>query len=271
MAVSVSIQGVFQALRKSVLPLITALLRLVVFVFPLAYVFTLSDNVLNLVWLTFPIAELLTAVISVVLLRYVVKKTINGMDEETEGNHLIITISRQHGTNGKRIGKAVAEKLNVEFYDKESIMDEAKKEGFYGKYISEFSNEDGYSLYLSLEANKHAIIAQSEIIKELAEKKSFVIVGRCADSIFNGNKKTLKVFLYAPMEYRISTVMRLYGDSEDMAMKNIKKSDEARSRYYSLISNKEWADKNNYDLYLDASSNIDDIVNTIVEAAKKIA
>ena len=271
MAVSVSIQGVFQALRKSVLPLITALLRLVVFVFPLAYVFTLSDNVLNLVWMTFPIAELLTAVISVVLLRYVVKKTINEMVEGNEGNHLIITISRQHGTNGKRIGKAVAEKLNVEFYDKESIMDEAKKEGFYKKYISEFSNEEGYSLYLSLEANKHAIIAQSEIIKELAEKKSFVIVGRCADSILNGNKKTLKVFLYAPMEYRISTVMRLYSDSEDMAMKNIKKSDEARSRYYSLISNKEWADKNNYDLYLDASSNIDDIVNTIVEAAKKIA
>lgn len=56
MAISVSIQGVFQALRNSLLPLITALLRLVIFVFPLAYIFTLSDNVLNIVWFTFPIA-----------------------------------------------------------------------------------------------------------------------------------------------------------------------------------------------------------------------
>lgn len=77
MAISVSIQGVFQALRNSWLPLITALLRLVVFVFPLAYVFTLSDQVLNIVWLTFPIAELLTAIISLLLLRYIKKKKIN--------------------------------------------------------------------------------------------------------------------------------------------------------------------------------------------------
>ncbi len=77
MAISVSIQGVFQALRNSWLPLITALLRLVVFVFPLAYAFTLSDQVLNIVWLTFPIAEILTAIISLLLLRYIKKKKLN--------------------------------------------------------------------------------------------------------------------------------------------------------------------------------------------------
>lgn len=76
MAVSVAIQGVFQALRNSYFPLITAALRLIVFVLPIAYLFTLSDKVLDLVWLTFPIAEILTAIVSAFLLRYVVKKKI---------------------------------------------------------------------------------------------------------------------------------------------------------------------------------------------------
>lgn len=59
---------------------INALLRLVIFVFPIAYLCTLSTNVMNIVWWTFPIAELLTAVISMILLKEVIKKRINVME-----------------------------------------------------------------------------------------------------------------------------------------------------------------------------------------------
>ena len=269
MAISVSIQGVFQALRNSLFPLITALLRLVVFVFPLAYIFTLSEDVLNIVWFTFPIAEVLTSIISVILLKYIVKKKIYVISDDNEYDNLIITISREHGTNGKRIAKLVAEKLNIDFYDKELLLDEAKKLGFYDRYISEFSNEDGYSLYLSLDANKNAIIAQSEIIKELAKTKSFVIVGRCADYILKNNKKLLTVFLYANLDYRVNNIIAMYGDSKEEALQNIKRSDAARKKYYALISNREFSNKNNYDLYIDASMNIDEIVNIIVSEALK--
>ena len=79
MGFSVATQGVFQALRYSLKPLFTALLRLVIFVFPIAYLFTLSSNVMNIVWWTFPIAELLTAIISMILLKEVIKKRINVM------------------------------------------------------------------------------------------------------------------------------------------------------------------------------------------------
>ena len=65
----VASQGVCQTLRYSLKPLFTALLRLVIFVFPIAYLFTLSSNVMEIVWWTFPIAELLTAVISIILLK----------------------------------------------------------------------------------------------------------------------------------------------------------------------------------------------------------
>lgn len=268
MAVSVSIQGVFQALRNSVYPLITASLRLIVFVFPLAYLFTLSEDVLNLVWFTFPIAEVLTAVISLLLLRHIVKQKIDGIPLQNENKNLIITISRQHGTNAKKISREVAKRLNIKFYDKESILDEAKKRGYDKKYISQFSNEDGYSLYLSMQANKDAIIAQSEIIKEIAKTQSFVIVGRCTDSVLN-DKALLRVFLFAPLDFRINNVTNMYHDSEDEALKNIRKSDEARSKYYSLISNKEWGNKNNYDLFIDVSKGFDNAVDSIVKEAEK--
>ena len=80
MGFSVAVQGVFQALRYSLKPLFTALLRLVIFVFPIAYLFTLSSNIMEIVWWTFPIAELLTAVISMILLNEVIKKRINVME-----------------------------------------------------------------------------------------------------------------------------------------------------------------------------------------------
>lgn len=74
MGITIAIQGILQALRYSVMPLITAFLRLVLFVFPIAYLFCLTNNVINLVWWTFPIVEFLTAIISIILLKIVIKQ-----------------------------------------------------------------------------------------------------------------------------------------------------------------------------------------------------
>ena len=69
MGFSVAVQGILQSLRYALRPLFIAALRLVVFVFPIAFFFTLSENVVSLVWWTFPIAEILTAAVAAVLLR----------------------------------------------------------------------------------------------------------------------------------------------------------------------------------------------------------
>lgn len=82
MGFSVAVQGVLQSLGYAIRPLIISLLRLVVFVFPVAYLFTLSDNVTNIVWWTFPIAEILTCIISVFILKKTYKEKI-----ETLGEH----------------------------------------------------------------------------------------------------------------------------------------------------------------------------------------
>lgn len=84
MGFSVAVQGALQALRYSFKPLFTALLRLVIFVFPIAYLFTLSENVLNIVWWVFPISELLTAIISFFILRNAIKNRIFPLESESK-------------------------------------------------------------------------------------------------------------------------------------------------------------------------------------------
>lgn len=74
------VQGILQALRYAFKPFFTALCRLVIFVFPIAYLFTLSKNVIETVWWTFPIAEFLTAIISVFILKNTIKTKIEKIE-----------------------------------------------------------------------------------------------------------------------------------------------------------------------------------------------
>lgn len=81
MGFTVAVQGVLQALDDAGRPLLLSFFRLVLFVFPVAYLFTLSENVLSLVWWTFPIAEVLTSVFAVIFLRQAVKNKIEKLEE----------------------------------------------------------------------------------------------------------------------------------------------------------------------------------------------
>lgn len=272
MGFSVAVQGVLQALGYAGKPLILALCRLVVFVFPVAYFFTLSEDVLNLVWWTFPIAEILTCVFAFIFLKQAEQKKISAMKESVisenaeEKENFIITISREHGTNGKRIGKLLAKHLGIKFYDKELSMLEAKRRGLDKNYAENLKEQDNYSLYLSLDAKKESVIAQSEIIKELAKKESFVIVGRASDYVLREQKNVLKVFLYAPMEYKIKNIMNIYQDDYKEAKRRIVASDKARSAYYEVVSNQKWGDKENYNLCLDCSLGSEVIIEIIAKA-----
>ncbi len=268
MGISVAIQGVLQSVRYAIRPLIISLFRLVIFVFPIAYLFTKSSNVINLVWWTFPIAEILTAIISLLILRDSYNKKIKVLEVSTESskdeNNLIISISREHGTNGKRIAEEVAKNLNISFYDKEEIKNFAIKNGL----VENLSEEDLYDNFLSLDANKDAIINQSKIIKEIAKKGDSVIVGRAADYILQDNPKLIKIFLYAPMDYKIENIKNNYKDTDKEAEKNINKSTKSRAMYYEVVSNKKWGLKENYDLCLNCEVGNDMIIKTICDYIK---
>ena len=260
MGLSVAIQGVLQSIRYALKPLIISLLRLTIFVFPLAYLFTKSSNVTNIVWWTFPIAEILTSIISLFILKDSYNKKIKVIKNSKIKNNLIICISREHGTNGKEIGRLIAKKLNIPFYDKEEIKEFAIKNNMINHNWSE---EELYDNYLSLDTSKEAIINQSKVIKEIANKEDAVIIGRCADYILSENKNLIKIFIYAPLNYKIKNVMKNYGDNEKQAKKHILDSDKTRATYYGVIANKVWGDKNNYDLCIDARIGNKNVVEII--------
>ncbi len=265
MGFSVAIQGVLQALGYALRPLIISLFRLVIFVFPIVYIFTLSDNVINIVWWAFPIAEVLTAFISFFILKKTYKEKISILNDSKlieSAKKLIITISREHGTNGKEIGRKVAERLGLSFYDKEEMKEYALKHSLTN------NSEDLYRYYLSLDVEKDSIIKQAEIIKKISEEGDAVIVGRASDFILRDNKNVVKIFLYAPLDYRINKVKDIYKDSYKDAKKNVLKSDKSRRVYYEIISNQKWGDMKNYDLCLNCEIGNEKIIKTICDYVK---
>lgn len=169
---------------------------------------------------------------------------------------VIITIAREHGSQGKYIGELVAKTLNIPYYYKEMTALAAEESGLAEEYVSKLNDNSPsimYDLYVSTTPVQEAIKAQDKIIKKIADNGSCVIVGRAADYVLRDYNNVVKVFIYADKDYRIKKVSEMYGDSETKARKSINKSDKARANYYKSISGNEWGDMKNYDLCIDAT------------------
>ena len=75
----------------------------------------------------------------------------------------------------------------------------------------------------------------------------------------------LRVFVYAPEEFKISRIMESYGDSRSEAIRRIRRSDEARASYYAKISGQTWGDKQNYDLVVNSSIGLEEAADAICQ------
>ena len=184
---------------------------------------------------------------------------------------VIITISREHGTSGKQIGRVVAEKLGIPFYYKEMTALAAKESGLDREFISDLNKNSPQTmqkLYLSTEVVQQAVLAQKKIICKIADNGSCVIAGRAADYVLRDYDSLVRVFIYAPDDYRIKRVMEVYGDSYEDAKKSIHHSDEARGSYYKSISGLVWGDRKNYELLIDGSIGVEQCAEIICNYVK---
>ncbi len=198
------------------------------------------------------------------------------------GCNNIITITRQYGSGGHDIGKLLSEKLDISFYDKELITLAAKESGvsptifenvderatnslLYAMSLGLYDYGSGFSSsHSNLPVNDQLYIVQHKIIKELAEKENFVIVGRCADYILKERKNIVRVFIYADMESRTNRVLQRHDDIKpDRVTQAVQKADKARANYYSFYSGQKWGLPENYDLCINSS-------NLTTEQATKI-
>ncbi len=196
----------------------------------------------------------------------------------------IVTIGREFGSGGNLIGKILAKKLQIPFYNKE-LLDRAAKDSGLCKEIFENQDErptnsflyslvmDTYSYGLSSNAvsemplNQKVFLAQYNTIRKLAEEGPCVIIGRCADYALEDNPNLLSVFIHADLDIRVARIAGLYNLSANKARDRIIKNDKSRSSYYNFYSSKEWGDSDSYHMTLDSGKfGIDGCINLIMEA-----
>ncbi len=191
----------------------------------------------------------------------------------------IITISRQFGSGGRSIGKAVAEKLGYSYYDSELVEEVAKKTGLHPSYIEdagEYAPGKSILSYAFSSSNSGALntsdylwSAQCNVIMELAEKGNCVIVGRCADYILRERDDCLNAFIYADKEYRAKRIVELYGVRDKSPQKRLEEKDGKRKVNYKYFTGRLWGEPENYHVCLDSSAiGHDKCVEVIVNLAK---
>lgn len=174
---------------------------------------------------------------------------------------VIVTIGREFGSQGRKIGKLLAEQLGIGFYDKNLISMAAEETGIREELLDS-ADEKVVSRLLDAYApagmsygtlNDRLYRSQSKIIRDIADRESCVIVGRLADYILKDNPDCIKVFIYAPLEKRIETVMDRENISEHHAKKLIKQMDRIRKSYYQLYADRSWNQKEGKHILIDSS------------------
>lgn len=257
----------FQAVGKPINAIISSLTRDIICFVPLIIILPNIFGIEGILYAA-PFADFIAMIVAVSMTIYfmknidkeeipaITKKSV--LQQSKKG--LIVTIGREHGSSGKQIGKVVADKLKVPFYYKEVAALAAQESGLHKSFISDINTNSPkilHDLYLSTTVVQQAIKAQEEIIRKIADQGACVIIGRAADYVLREYKNIVRIFIYAPEEYRVNRVMKIYGDTHSEAVKYVHRSDEARSAYYYSISNTRWGNIHNYDLLIDSSVGVE--------------
>ena len=259
---------VFQAIGKSFKSAVISLSRQILFLIPAMFTFGRLLGIKGVLYAG-PFADGLAFLISASLLVVEIKhfgknknKDItlsnNEKAKETLKDKITITISREYGSGGRYIGQLVADKLGIKLYDKEFVEKLAIETGLTEEYIE--NNEQkrnaldalnsGY--YFGMNNSDELFIKESKLIKEIANKESCVIIGRCADFILKDNSNVIKVFVYSNMEDEVKRATKFYGLDEKNAKKEIKRINKLRASHYKYYTEKEWKDNSNYDICINS-------------------
>lgn len=182
----------------------------------------------------------------------------------------IITVSREFGSGGRSIGKMLAEKLDLKYYDKELVKKISMETGFDPNYIEEHGEyAQGKSIFsyifgqgsLSYPGAMNGMTTadflwcmQRKVILDIAEKEPCVIVGRCADYILRDREDALHVFIHASKEQRAQRIVKLYGESDVAPEKRLDDKDARRRVNYRHFTGEEWGMARNYHISLDSGA-----------------
>ena len=258
----------FQAIGKSAKSAILSLSRQILFLIPAMLILGSIFGIIGVLYAG-PFADGLAFIISGILIivemkhlgKGKAKSEALGDDTSTDKKvkkHVVITVSREYGSGGRYVGRLIADKLGIKFYDKEIITKLAEATGLSEEYIENNEQKRDASailnngFYMGLDNADELFVKETELIKELAAKDSCVIIGRCADFILKDEKNVIKVFVYSGMEDIIKRATQIYGYEEDKAKKEIERIDKLRANHYKHYTDKDWKDFSNYDICINS-------------------
>lgn len=186
---------------------------------------------------------------------------------------MIITIGREFGSYGHVIGRELAKKLGIKYYDKESLALEAKKSDKYEE-LRDFYEEQPINSLLYVIATDSRSNGQRKVpfgfIRRIAEKEDCVIVGRCGNYILKGHPEMTSVFVHAPKEYRIDKTAADRKISAEKAKRLVEKEDKEREGFHTYFADEKWNEADGYQLTIDSSViSIEDAVDLIIDFVQK--
>ena len=276
----------FQAIGQSIKSAILSLSRQIVILIPAMFILSHMFGIMGVLYAG-PVADALAFVLASIFLFREVKalKTTEKVTEPKEiseaknnvlDKQVIITISREYGSGGRYIGKLVADKLGIKLYDKEFVEKLAEDTGLSAEYIENNEQKrspleilnNGY--YSGLNNSDELFIKESELIKEVTNRESCVIIGRCADFILKDNDNVVKVFVSSNMNDKIQRTTEFYGIEKNKAEKEINRINKLRASHYKYYTEREWKDMSNYDICINSDKiGIENAANLICKLAEE--
>ena len=173
----------------------------------------------------------------------------------------VITLSRQFGSLGRAIAQQMSQELGINFYDRDIVEETASRMGLPVSVVSD-KEEHADSIYFRYQyplgnglvsMQDEIFQIQKNIIRDLAQRESCIIVGRCADSILMDMENRLNVFIYAPVEARLRNCIETMMMEEKMARRMIREVDRARRLYHRRYCPEYMDASTNKDIMLDSS------------------
>lgn len=202
--------------------------------------------------------------------------------------NFVITIGRQFGSGGRELGKLLASTFGIEYYDKELLQEAAKQAGMSPEFFAQsderapsflsgifavgtgYNPASCYSCSSSLSGDG-VYYAQSDFIRQIANEKSCVIVGRSADYVLREHPRCVNIFVHSSEEDCIARIMRR-GDkpTPEQARTIAQKTNKLRANYYNFYTDKRWGDAASYDLTINTSLlKMEDAVAVIAEYIRR--
>ena len=183
----------------------------------------------------------------------------------------VITIGSQYGSGGRYVGRLLAERLGIPFYDKEILAEAARVSGMAEEVFESHDEKrarsflyslvtgvqgmaDAGNMYMDMPLNHKVFLAQFDAIRGVAEKGPCVIVGRCSDYVLRDQENMISFFVKADTVSRVDRAVHYYGLDPAKAEDALRKADKQRASYYNYYTTSTWGDVNNYNLVVDTGA-----------------